>query len=131
MMRRRRTPERIVRKLREAERLLGRAGRSEAAKAIGISEQAFQRRRAHAAFHADRTLPTENAEEPPEGPRLWPGSSERNRARRSACASAGNRPNHPFIRSRTTASSGRLTRSRKPKMPSVRLPRRKSVRALS
>ncbi len=44
MKRRRRTPERIVRKLREAERLLGEARTiPEAAKAIGTSEQTFHR----------------------------------------------------------------------------------------
>lgn len=44
MKRRRHTPEQIIRKLREAERLLG-EGRTipEAAKELGISEQTFHR----------------------------------------------------------------------------------------
>ena len=47
MKRRRHTPEQIIRKLREAERLLGEGKTiAEAAKALGISEQTFHRWRA-------------------------------------------------------------------------------------
>ncbi len=44
MKRRRHTPEQIIRKLREAERMLGEGKRiPEAAKELGISEQTFHR----------------------------------------------------------------------------------------
>lgn len=44
MKRRRHTPEQTIRKLREAERLLGEGKQvPEVAKALGVSEQAFQR----------------------------------------------------------------------------------------
>jgi putative transposase len=44
MKRRRHTPEQIIRKLREAERILGEGKTiSEAAKELGISEQTFHR----------------------------------------------------------------------------------------
>ena len=47
MKRRRHTPEQIIRKLREAERLLGEGKTiAEAAKELGISEQTFHRWRA-------------------------------------------------------------------------------------
>lgn len=44
MKRRRHTPEQIIRKLREAERMLGEGKTTaEAAKALGVSEQTFHR----------------------------------------------------------------------------------------
>jgi len=44
MKRRRHTPEQIIRKLREAERMLGEGkGIPEVAKALGVSEQTFHR----------------------------------------------------------------------------------------
>ena len=47
MKRRRHTPEQVIRKLREAERLLGEGKTiAEAAKELGISEQTFHRWRA-------------------------------------------------------------------------------------
>ena len=44
MKRRRHTPEQVIRKLREAERMLGEGeGIPEVAKALGVSEQTFHR----------------------------------------------------------------------------------------